>query len=111
MLTNADRDMISSSMHVQTTNTKTIQQATATTPVKRNLVTGIAYNILIFSIAAVPMFSLFAAHECASIGYFLSTTVRCGIAEPFSPISPVWSHLFLVLYYYSLTKYCTFIES
>ena len=81
------------------------------TPEKHTFYT-ICYNIGLFSIAAVPMFSVFAAHECASIGHFLSETLPCGSGGvQFSPISPVWSHIFLILYYYCLTKYCAFIEA
>jgi hypothetical protein len=71
----------------------------------------VGYNVLILSVAAIPMFSLFAAHECTSIGYFLSSSIRCGSTVQFSPISPVWSRLFLIIYYYILSKYCTMIES
>ena len=61
--------------------------------------TKIWRKLFSFSIIAVPLFTLFAAHECSSIGYFLSTSLRCANNE-FSPISPVWSRLFLILFYY-----------
>ena len=77
---------------------------------KKNLILFLGYNVFVFSVAAVPLFLLFAAHECTSIGYFLHTSVRCGNAVEFSSISPVWSRLFLVLYYYALCKFCVFIE-
>ena len=77
---------------------------------KKNLILSLGYNVFVFSVAAVPLFLIFAAHECTSIGYFLSTSVRCGNAVEFSSISPVWSRLFLVLYYYALCKFCIFIE-
>ena len=76
----------------------------------KNLILFVGYNLFVFSVAAVPLFVIFAAHECTSIGYFLSPNVRCGNAVEFSSISPVWSRLFLVLYYYALCKFCIFIE-
>ena len=69
------------------------------------------YHVLVFSMVAVPLFALFAAHECTSIGYFLSSSLRCGSETEFNPISPIWSRLFLVIYYYLLCKYCNFMES
>lgn len=76
----------------------------------KNLIPFVGYNLFVFSVAAVPLFVIFAAHECTSIGYFLSPNVRCENAVEFSSISPVWSRLFLVLYYYALCKFCIFIE-
>jgi hypothetical protein len=69
------------------------------------------YSFSLFLITAVPMFSLFAAHECSSIGYFLVPSLHCAGAAQFSPNSPVWSHIVLVMYYYFLSKYGTMIES
>ena len=77
----------------------------------QNTLFAFGYHVLVFSMVAIPLFALFAAHECTSIGYFLSPSLRCGSEHEFSPISPVWSRLFLVIYYYSLCKYCTFMES
>jgi len=77
----------------------------------QNMFLAFGYHVLVFSMVAIPLFALFAAHECTSIGYFLSSSIRCGSETEFNPISPVWSRLFLVIYYYLLCKYCTFMES
>jgi hypothetical protein len=80
-------------------------------PKKLYWLTAKCYSFCLFLITALPMFILFVSHECSSIGYFISESLNCGGATNFSPISPVWSHLVLVIYYYALSKYCTMIQT
>jgi hypothetical protein len=63
-----------------------------------------------FLVAAIPLVFVFAAHECASTGYFLHHALHCRNLTENSQISPAWSRIWLVFYYYVLSKYCIFIE-
>jgi len=73
--------------------------------------TAKCYSFCFFLVTALPMFVLFVSHECSSIGYFISQSLNCGGAVQFGPVSPGWSHLVLVMYYYCLSKYYTMIET
>ena len=62
----------------------------------------------VFLVGAVPLMLLFAAHECASTGFFLSRALVCATAEN---MTPTWARVWLVLFYYVLSRYCILIES
>lgn len=69
------------------------------------------HNLRTLLVSGGPLFLLFAAHECASVGCFLSSNLRCNTAGYNTPMSSAWPHLWLVLYYYALCKYSILIES
>jgi hypothetical protein len=67
-------------------------------------------NLLSFSVALGPLIALFLLHECSSSGHMVDMHLNCHM-HPYSMIvSPTWSRIWLVLYYYTLMKYCTLIE-
>jgi hypothetical protein len=69
------------------------------------------HNLYLLLVALLPLVLLFAAHECATTGYFLSTQLHCARSAHTAPVSNTWPRLWLVLYYYALCKYSTMIES
>ena len=89
----------------------TMSETSTHNPKRLYWLTAKFYSFCFFLISALPMFALSVFHECSSIGYFIYPSLNCGGTIQFSPISPGWSHLVLVLYYYCLSKYCTMIEN
>jgi hypothetical protein len=68
-------------------------------------------NIMSFSIAFVPLMGLFVLHECSSTGFFISTRLSCSNGSGnASMMTPAWSRIWIVVYYYVIAKYCTLIE-
>lgn len=70
-----------------------------------------ARSAAVFLTGFVPMALVFAAHECASAGFFLSKAIVCDDTVFMSPASPTWARIWLVLFYYVVSKYCILIES
>ena len=65
----------------------------------------------VFLTGLVPMMLVFAAHECASTGFFLSHRITCDSTVGMFAVAPVWARLWLVVFYCLISKYCILIES
>jgi hypothetical protein len=65
----------------------------------------------VFLAGLVPMVFVFAAHECASTGFFLSHAITCDSTVWMFAVAPVWARIWLVVFYGLISKYCILIES
>jgi hypothetical protein len=65
----------------------------------------------VFLAGLVPMMLVFAAHECASTGFFLSHRITCDSTVGMFTVAPVWSRMWLVVFYGLISRYCILIES
>lgn len=65
----------------------------------------------VFLAGFAPMMLVFAAHECASTGFFLSHGISCDRTVWMFAVAPSWARIWLVLFYGLVSKYCILIES
>ena len=65
----------------------------------------------VFLAGFVPMMLVFAAHECASTGFFLAHGIACDSTVGMFAVAPAWARIWLVLFYGLISKYCILIES